>query len=81
MLTIKVLSLGMTNKLADSFTREFMSETQKLQKQSELETYTIDEDIDSQGGYYLSGLFNIETSPGYIALESLKGRKDYSEER
>jgi hypothetical protein len=40
-----------------------------------------DEDIESHGGYYLSGLFNIETSPGFKALENLKNRKDFPEER
>ncbi|KAJ3365182.1 hypothetical protein HDU91_002289, partial [Kappamyces sp. JEL0680] len=39
-------------------------------------------DISShEGDYYLSGLFNIETSPGFRALDNLKNRRDIPEER
>jgi chromosome segregation ATPase len=48
---------------------------------SETRNRIDDEDMDTQGGYYLSGLFNIETSPGFKALESVKGRKDVNEEQ
>jgi hypothetical protein len=34
-----------------------------------------------EGDYYLSGLFNIETSPGFRALDNLRNRRDFSEER
>ena len=37
----------------------------------------IDEDLK----FYLSGLFNIETSPVYKNLEQLKGKKDVPAEK
>ncbi|KAJ3272865.1 hypothetical protein HDV01_005188 [Terramyces sp. JEL0728] len=51
-------------------------------KDSRIETQLLDiDDEDHQGDYYLSGLFNIETSPGYKALDGLKTKKDISEEK
>ncbi|KAJ3312642.1 hypothetical protein HDV04_002784 [Boothiomyces sp. JEL0838] len=62
-----------------------MAETEedaKLRDSKALETQVLDiDDEDHQGDYYLSGLFNIESSPGYKALDALKTKKDVTEER
>ncbi len=46
-------------------------------------TVQVDKDDLSahEGDYYLSGLFNIETSPGYRALDNLKTSKNMPEEK
>lgn len=39
------------------------------------------EELDAEGDYYLSGLFNIETSPGFKALGALESKKEIPEDR
>jgi hypothetical protein len=41
----------------------------------------VDASIDEDLKFYLSGLFNIETSPVYKNLELLKGKKDIPAEK
>ena len=53
-----------------------LQESKKKQGDSNIDA-TIDEDLK----FYLSGLFNIETSPVYRNLEQLKGKKDVPNER
>ncbi|KAJ3255643.1 hypothetical protein HK103_006168 [Boothiomyces macroporosus] len=61
---------------------ETAEEDAKLKDSKAPETQVLDiDDEDHQGDYYLSGLFNIESSPGYKALDALKTKKDVTEER
>ncbi len=46
-------------------------------KKKILDDATADEDLK----FYLSGLFNIETSPVFKNLEQLKGKKDIPAEK
>lgn len=39
------------------------------------------EDLEDQDDYYLSGLFDIGNSPAFKALDGLKNRKDFTDDR